>query len=159
MKKSIFVTGFAVVLMLAASAQISQKDQPPKPPVPPKAPVERPNDVPPPPPPPPSEPPAPNELPPPPEPPIPPSPADEGFLQDEDYEAFLQRNPSVKSLGWNFENEVIVRLKSGKEERYKLDNEASRKAAETKYGKLPAAPPPPPPPPAPPRRKGMTTLS
>jgi len=71
------------------------------------------------------------------------------MLISEDYEAFLKRNPSVKSLSWTT-NEVIVNLKSGKQERYNTADEKSIKDAEAKYGKLPMAPPPPPPPLPPP---------
>ena len=100
------------------------------------------------------------KAPPPPPPPVPaveaaPAPPANEFLSD-DYETFLKKNPSVRSLGWNAKNEVIVHLKSGKEERYLLNSEG-RRQAEAKYGALPEAPPPPPkaplpppPPPAPP---------
>lgn len=156
MKKSILVAGFAVIVM-AATAQ-NTKDEPPKPPAPPKAPAGKMKDVPPPPPPPPpSEPPAPGEPPPPPEAPIPPLPPQEEL--PEDYEAFLKRNPGVEALGWNDKNEMIVRLKSGKEERYNLQNEQSREAAEAKYGELPAAPPPPPLAPPPPPKPGKRTIT
>lgn len=62
-----------------------------------------------------------------------------------DYRDFLKRNPTVKSVGWMKDEEVIIRLKSGAEERYQLHDELSVKEAEMKYGKLPATPPPPPP--------------
>jgi len=78
-------------------------------------------------------------------PPPPPSP------DKDDHDEFLKRNSCVKSLSWTEKNELIVRLKSGKEEKYNLADDKSVKEAESKYGKLPAAPPPPPlPPPAPP---------
>jgi len=125
MKKAFLVAASMALLATAVQAQTTRR-QPPPPPKPPTPPVEMIADVPPPPPPPPQK----------------------RGLSDA-YTAFLKRNPSVKSLAWTFRNEVIVRLKSGKEERYKLDDEG-RKLAEAKYGKLPAPPPPPPPPPVPP---------
>lgn len=158
MKRRFFVAGFAVVAVFIASAQINQKEESPAPPAPPKPPLEMKNVLPPPPPPAPAEPPAPCEPPAPPLPPTPPDPPlDENQLPD-DYEAFLKRNPSVKSLGWTAENKVIVRLKSGKEDRYDLDDEKSRKEVTEKYGELPVAPPPPPlaPPPPPKLRKSIT---
>jgi hypothetical protein len=135
MKKTILVAGSLLVMTLAMQAQ--KKKDPPPPPKPPQPPVELLSDVPPPPPPP----------PPPPVPP-PPPPPNEGVKDD--YAAFLKRNPSVKSLGWTLKNEVIVQLKSGREERYKLDAEG-RKEVEAKYGELPSPPPPPPVPPTPPK--------
>lgn len=141
MKKSFFVAGF-VVWAMAASAQVTDKKEPPPPPSPPKPSTSKVKHVPPPPPP--AEPLAPEEPPPAPEPPMPPQ------ERPEDYVAFLKKNPTVESLAWNADDEVIVRLKSGKEERYNLNDEKGRKAVETKYGKLPVAPPPPPPPPPPP---------
>ncbi|MDQ6609691.1 MAG: hypothetical protein M3Y85_07710, partial [Bacteroidota bacterium] len=84
------------------------------------------------------------------EPPLPPAAAAGEIQTQSDYEDFLQKNQSVKSLSWNKKNEIIFHLKSGKEERYKLNDEKSNKEAEVKYGKLPEAPPPPPLPPPPP---------
>jgi hypothetical protein len=152
MQKRMFATVLAVVVVYSASAQVQQRDEPPPPPKPPH--VKKMRELPPPPPPP-SEPPAPNA------PPPPPTLANDLQIPH-DYEAFLEKNSSVKSLGWT-KNEVIVRLKSGKEERYNLNDGQSRKTAETKYGALPQAPPPPPPPPAPPAppkpQKKKSTLS
>jgi len=159
MKKNVFVAGIAAVLVLAASAQIIQKDEPPRPPALPKAPIEKKSDVPPPPPPPPTAPPAPDAPPPPP--PVPDVIAVDKWSSDE-YGAFLQRNPSVEGLSWNKENQLTVYLKSGKKEKYNLADENSRKAATDKYGELPDAPPPPPPPPPPapqPPVKGQLTQS
>jgi hypothetical protein len=162
MKKNVFVAGIAAVLVLAASAQVIRKDEPQKPPAPPKVPIERKGEVPPPPPPPPVEPPAPGEPPPPPEPPVPDAPPAEKWTSDE-YDAFMQRNPSIKTLSWNRENQLTVYLNSGKQEKYNLDDKKSKKAAEDKYGEIPAAPPPPPPPPPapakPPVKNGHLTLS
>ena len=143
MKKSIFVAGFAVMAM-AASAQDTKK-APPKSPPPPM--ISKAKDAPPPP---------PQEAPPaPPEAPQPPD-------LPEDYQAFLHQNPTVTSLHWKAKNELVVRLRSGKEERYNLNDEKSRKAAEAKYGQLPTAPPPPPmiappPPPKAPKKKSIST--
>ena len=144
------------MVVLAASAQVIRKDEPAKPPSPPKPPIEKMGDVPPPPPPPP-----PPLAPPPPEPPVPGVPLEDVDISD-DYETFLKRNPSVKNLGWNHQNVLTVHLKSGKQEKYNLSDEKSRKAAEDKYGELPAAPPPPPPPPPPPMppaKNGELTVS
>lgn len=137
MKKKIIMAGLAFVMAGAASAQ---KEAPSKPPTPPEPPVERLKEIPPPPP----LAPLPPDAPPP-----PPLPAN-ALQGGNDYEAFLKKNPSVKSLRWTNKNEVIVRLKSGKEETYKLDDEKIIKEAEAKYGQLPDAPPPPPLPPPPP---------
>ncbi|GAA4738629.1 hypothetical protein GCM10023229_17220 [Flavisolibacter ginsenosidimutans] len=62
----------------------------------------------------------------------------------------MKRNLSVKGVSWKNDDEMIIRLKSGEEERYNLNDAQSKKAAETKYGELPQAPPPPPAPPVPP---------
>jgi hypothetical protein len=56
----------------------------------------------------------------------------------------LKRNPTVKGLGWQQENRVRVRLKSGKEEVYNLNNKDEAAKLKNKYGELPAPPPPPP---------------
>lgn len=63
-----------------------------------------------------------------------------------DYQAFLERNPTVKNLSWS-QNKVHIHLKSGKEEVYNLNNAEQMQNLEDKYGELPVAPPPPPPPP------------
>ena len=158
MKKNILVAGLAAVLVLAASAQVIQKNAPPKPPAAPKATIEKNGDIPPPPPPPPPM--------APPAPPAPPEPGDQVAEKwnSNDYDAFLERNPSVKGLSWNNKNWLTIRLKSGKEEKYNLADEKSKKAAEDKYGELPVAPPPPPlppppPPPPAPSKIGTVTLS
>ncbi|WP_347157658.1 M56 family metallopeptidase [Pontibacter chitinilyticus] len=69
-----------------------------------------------------------------------------------DYVAFLKRNPSVKQLGWKFDNSknwnlesIIIYLKSGKEEEYAFHQKPRIPAVEEKYGPLPALPAPPPP--------------
>jgi hypothetical protein len=61
-----------------------------------------------------------------------------------DYKAYLKRNPAVRSIGWTKES-LIVRLKSGKEEIYTIEDDKSINEAVEKYGELPEAPPPPPP--------------
>ena len=150
MKKNLFITGAAIMLMLSASAQTTKREAPPKPP---KSSIEKVKDaLPPPPPPPPSE---------PPPPPAPPSPGKDMQLPA-DYEAFLKKNATVSELHWNRNNEMIVVLKSGEKEKYRLNDKTSKRAAIDKYGELPAAPPPPPPPPPvpePPKRKTDRTLS
>ena len=59
-----------------------------------------------------------------------------------DYQAFLKRNSAVKGLGWS-ENKVRIRLKSGKEEVYELNNAGQMQELKNKYGELPVPPPPP----------------
>ncbi|HEU4633833.1 MAG TPA: hypothetical protein VFS22_07610, partial [Flavisolibacter sp.] len=66
-----------------------------------------------------------------------------------EYQAFLKRNPGVKSIGWSGNKMVRIHLKSGKEEVYDLKDKGQVQNMESKYGKLPQAPPPPPVPPAP----------
>lgn len=123
MKKSIFVA----VAVLGASAVFAQKKekQPPPPPPPPVVIV--------------------NEAPPPPPPPPPPK-AKEALPKD--YQAFLKRNPTVKGIDWN-NSKVRIRLKSGKEETFDMNNKEDVERLKNQYGELPAPPPPPPPPPAP----------
>jgi hypothetical protein len=120
MKKSIFVA----VAVLGASAVFAQKKekQPPPPPPPPVVIV--------------------NEAPPPPPPPK----AKEALPKD--YQAFLKRNPTVKGIDWN-NSKVRIRLKSGKEETFDMNNKEDVERLKNQYGELPAPPPPPPPPPAP----------
>ena len=70
--------------------------------------------------------------------------------------AFLKRNPTVATI-WQEENTTIIRLKSGKKEKYNLKNETEKKSFVIKYGAPPIHPPrivdiktkfkPPPPPP------------
>jgi hypothetical protein len=122
MKKSIFVAA-AVLAGSIAFAQKKEK-QPPPPPSPPIVNV--------------------NEIPPPP--PPPPMKAKEALPKD--YQAFLKRNPTVKGIDWN-NTEMRIRLKSGKEEVFDMNNNEDVEKLKNQYGELPAAPPPPPPPPAP----------
>ena len=130
MKKSIFIA----VAVLAGSTVFAQKKlkQPPPPP-PPVADVKE--VPPPPPPPPPAEPPAPDQL--------------------SGSKVFFDHNPDVKSIDRN-NNEVRIRLKSGKEEVFDLNKEEDAKKLKDKYGELPAPPPPPPAPPAPQSPKHIT---
>ncbi|MDB5193729.1 MAG: hypothetical protein JWQ96_3292 [Segetibacter sp.] len=125
--KKILINGLALSLAVAASAQDEAKL-----PKPPKPPVEKLTDVP----------------PPPPEAPRVSMASPIGKIPAE-YSMFLKEKPTVRSLSWNYES-VIIRFKSGKEERYTLSDKVSMKEAEAKYGELPAAPPPPPLPPLPP---------
>ncbi|AMM51534.1 hypothetical protein TH61_10610 [Rufibacter sp. DG15C] len=66
--------------------------------------------------------------------------------QQDDYDVFKRRNPTVDKLGWNQEN-LYVHLKSGKTEVYPRTAKGLAEA-EKKYGTLPSPPPPPPPAPA-----------
>ena len=82
-----------------------------------------------------------------PPPPPPPKPAAaEKINHPKDYSEFLKRNPTVKGIGWT-DNQVRIRLKSGQEEQYFLNNKAEMQKLKNQYGELPAQPPPPPPPP------------
>ena len=69
--------------------------------------------------------------------------------------AFLKRNPTVANI-WIEDNLTIIKLKSGKKEKYNLKNELEKKSFVEKYGTPPINPPkvvdikkfkPPPPPP------------
>lgn len=132
MKKEILVA-IAIFTGSIAFAQQKKAKQPPPPPPPPEVNMEK--FVPPPPPPP-----RPNT-------PPPPKVVMERFSSpnNADYQAFLKRNPAVKSVGWS-ENKIRIHLKSGKEEVYNTSNEAETQKLKDKYGELPAPPPPPPPP-------------
>lgn len=123
MKKSIFVA----VAVLGGSVAFAQKkeQQPPPPPPPPVVIV--------------------NEVPPPPPPPQVPKPKE---ALPKDYQAFLKRNPTVKGIDWN-NSKVRIRLKSGKEETFDMNNKEDVERLKNQYGELPAPPPPPPPPPPP----------
>ena len=64
----------------------------------------------------------------------------------------MKRNPTVANI-WEEENTTVVKLKSGKKEKYKLTNEIEKKLFVDKYGEPPLSPPkvvykpaPPPPP-------------
>ncbi|MFD3000272.1 M56 family metallopeptidase [Pontibacter toksunensis] len=65
----------------------------------------------------------------------------------EEQEAFLKRNPTVKSVSWlrSDMDKMVVYLKSGGAEMYDLNDSRSTAIAKEKYGALPEAPPPPPP--------------
>jgi hypothetical protein len=169
--KKIIITGFAFCLAFTLSAQ---EVKAPKPPSPPKATIAAAIAP---------APPMPLEVPNlpvktgtfllPPEAPVPPLPPNaelnvgsqseeapvapyDEFIYD-DYKTFLKRNPTLRALGWT-ESVVIVKLKNGKEERYRLQDEKSMNVAEDKYGEFPLAPPPPPKviaPPPPPQIKKL----
>jgi len=57
---------------------------------------------------------------------------------------FLKKNPDVSDINWQETKTIILKLKSGKEEKYNLTNEAEKKSFTDKYGKTPIQPPPPP---------------
>jgi len=80
------------------------------------------------------------ELPVPPPPPPPKPIAPKKVNYPEDYYDFLKRNPTVKGIGWS-DDKVSIRLKSGKEEEYVLNNEEEMQKLKNKYGELPASPP------------------
>lgn len=66
---------------------------------------------------------------------------------------FMKRNPDVSRVGWVYRDtddalHIVITRKDGTTDEYNLEDEADVRKAETKYGKLPAAPPPPPPMPA-----------
>ena len=115
MKKRIFVA-LALLAGSVTFAQQKKEKQPPPPPPPPPLVV----DV--------------KDIPAPPEAPRP----------KKDYDEFLKRNPTVKAINWS-NDEVRVRLKSGKEEVYDMKNEEEVKKLKNKYGEWPSPPPPPPP--------------
>jgi len=119
MKKRTFVA----IAMLASSVAFAQqkKDKAPPPP-PPPPPVMNVEGV---------------------KPPAPPSPPP--AKAKEEYNAFLEKNPTVKAVTWN-DGSVHVYLKSGKKEVYNMKNEEDVQKLKEKYGELPAPPPPPPPP-------------
>jgi len=122
MKKSFFIA----ITVLAGSvvfAQQKKEKQPPPPPPPPKI-----MEV--------------KEIPPPPPPPPKPD-VSEKTNYPEDYSGFLKRNPTVKGIGWT-DNQVRIRLKSGKEEDYFLNDNGEMQKLKNQYGELPAPPPPPP---------------
>jgi hypothetical protein len=73
-------------------------------------------------------------------------PAELAINAENEYKAFLKKNPSVKNLSWsNRGSRVVIVLKSGKTEVYDLENEKDAQKLKQKYGTLPIAPPPPPP--------------
>jgi hypothetical protein len=53
---------------------------------------------------------------------------------------FMKRNPTVANI-WQEENITIVKLKLGKKEKYKLENEIEKKTFVDKYGEPPLNPP------------------
>ena len=77
------------------------------------------------------------------EPPPPPLPAFEGINSQKD---FLKRNPSIFNVNWQTgkQKTIILKFKSGTEERYDLTNKTEQKNFTGKYGTAPIQPPPPP---------------
>ena len=124
---------FVVLALMSTSVTFAQQKKIKQPPAPPP-PVE---DI--------------KQIPPPPPKPTEPLPLKETGLP-QDYQAFLKKNPAVKGVGWSNKNVVHIRLKSGKEELYDLNNEEDAQKLKNKYGELPVPPPPPPPPKAPKKR-------
>lgn len=122
MKKNITLASLAVFATCLAMAQNKKEKPLPPPPPPPVVEIK--------------------QLPPaPPEPPVPT--ADNLFSNE--YTAFLKDHPGVQSINWS-ENKVIhIRLKTGVEERYDLNEKSDKQRLAEKYGQLPIAPPPPPP--------------
>ena len=59
---------------------------------------------------------------------------------------FLKKNPDIADVNWQERKTIILKLKSGKEEKYNLETEDGKKSFTGKYGKPPIQPPPPPPP-------------
>jgi hypothetical protein len=71
---------------------------------------------------------------------------------------FIKRNPTVANIWMQKDDITIIKLRSGKEEKYNLKNETEKKSFIEKYGEPPMNPPkadikkfkaPPPPPPKP----------
>lgn len=59
--------------------------------------------------------------------------------------SFMRRNKEVSNVSWNHQFKTMdIKLKDGTQEKYMLNNVASMKRAEEKYGKLPIPAPPPP---------------
>ncbi len=60
--------------------------------------------------------------------------------------SFIKRNSEVANVSWNHQLRTMeILLKDGTQEKYMLNNSASMKRAEEKYGELPIPAPPPPP--------------
>lgn len=60
--------------------------------------------------------------------------------------SFMKRNTGVANVSWNHQLKTMeILLKDGTKEKYMLNNSASMRGAEEKYGKLPIPAPPPPP--------------
>jgi hypothetical protein len=138
MKKRIFVA----VVLLAGTISYAQQKKEKVPPPPPPAVIDN-NQI--------SPPPAP-----PPEAPAPPVQLDYAPLPANGNNAFLKRNPTVKSIEWSDDNAVRIHLKSGKEEMYDLSKPEEAQRLKKKYGELPIAPPAPPTPPTPPQLPGAS---
>lgn len=60
--------------------------------------------------------------------------------------SFMRRNKEVSNVSWNHQLKTMeILLKDGTQEKYMLNNSASMRRAEEKYGELPIPAPPPPP--------------
>ena len=53
---------------------------------------------------------------------------------------FMKRNPTVANV-WEEENIIVVKLRSGKKEKYKFTNQTEKKSFVDKYGEPPLHPP------------------
>ncbi len=76
--------------------------------------------------------------------------ADPSFKADNNdrsgIKSFMKRNNEVANVSWNHQLKTMeILLKDGTQEKYMLNNSASMRRAEEKYGELPIPPPPPPP--------------
>ena len=73
----------------------------------------------------------------------PPPPASQGINSQKD---FLKRNPAIATVNWQSGKQkmIILKFKSGAEERYDLTNKTEQETFASKYGAAPKQPPPPP---------------
>jgi len=76
--------------------------------------------------------------------------ADPSFRADNNdrsgIKSFMKRNNEVANVSWNHQLKTMeIHLKDGTQEKYMLNNAASMRRAEEKYGELPIPAPPPPP--------------
>lgn len=77
--------------------------------------------------------------------------ADPSFRADNNdrsgIKSFMKRNNEVANVSWNHQLKTMeILLKDGTQEKYIINNAASMRRAEEKYGELPIPAPPPPPP-------------
>lgn len=93
---------------------------------------------------------------PPPPPPPPPSPPTVTVTEpeapviekyNEDVDAFLKQNPSVKRIAWKKEHVIALIMKDKTVKTYNLEVEKMKKAFTEAFGEAPVPPPPPPLPP------------
>jgi hypothetical protein len=82
---------------------------------------------------------------PPPPPPPPPIAANENIGVHTTMSEFLKNNPAVKDVYREEKDLMVVELKSGKIEKYDLEDSGEKKSFVDKYGDVPKLPPPPPP--------------